>query len=164
MSNLQNTQKTLEVKIRPYSNPKNHERADQKGAARVHLSREALYDLRLDPGYKCYLWKTGDDPSTGKEALAWLTPENSLNKKVIQISKVFQEAGGFKLGDDLNICAGAKPDVADNITLREIPIDVTAKDGSQEVAPELNAEELSHWTWYLKDYLCTCAGQIIIHQ
>ena len=40
------TQKTLEVKIRPYSG-QNQERPDQKGISRVHLSREALLDLSM---------------------------------------------------------------------------------------------------------------------
>jgi hypothetical protein len=39
-------QKTLEVKIRPYSG-QNQERPDQKGISRVHLSREALLDLSM---------------------------------------------------------------------------------------------------------------------
>lgn len=41
------TQKTLEVKIRPYSG-QNQERPDQKGISRVHLCKEALLDLSMD--------------------------------------------------------------------------------------------------------------------
>lgn len=155
MSNGQSTQKTLEVKIRPYTNPKNHERPDQKGASRVHLSRDALYDLRLDSGQRCYLWKIGEDENTRKEAIAWLTPESSLNKRVIQISKVFQDASGFKLGDDLYICPAGNMEVAETVSLREILGERKIKDGKEEPTfpPELETEELSHWSWYLGDHL-----------
>jgi AAA family ATPase len=157
MSTSQTTQKTLEVKIRPYTNSKIHDRQDQKGASRVHLSREALHDLRLDSGQKCYLWKIGDDDSSRREAIVWLTPENSLSKKVIQISKVFQDASNFTLGDDLYICAAGNLDEAETISLREIPVVLRAKDGKElPQPPELGNEELPHWSWYLEEFLCIC--------
>jgi len=147
MSNIQDTQKTLEVKIRPYSSQNNQERPDQKGVSRVHICREALLDLKLESGQPCYLWKIGENEDEKREAIAWLTAEKSLSKKVVQISKTFQEACGFKLGDDLNIKAAGTLSIAKSIVLK----DVTAQD--IEAAPELEEEDRPHWEWYLRESL-----------
>lgn len=150
MSNIQETQKTLEVKIRPYSNQTNQERPDQKGVSRVHLCRDALLDLKLDSGRPCYLWKTTETEDQRKEAIAWLTTEKYLSKKVIQISKTFQELCGFKLGDDLNIKATGSPYVApaESIILR----DITAQE--LDATPELGDQDRPHWEWFLRESLC----------
>jgi AAA family ATPase len=147
MSNTPNTQKTLEVKIRPYSNQNNQERPDQKGASRVHLCREALLDLKLDSGQSCYLRKVDDAESERREAIAWLTTEKSLSKKVVQMSKSFQEACGFKLGDDVKISAGGAIEVASSIVLR----DITAQE--LDTTPELGDQDRSHWEWFLRENL-----------
>lgn len=149
MSNTQDTQKTLEVKIRPYSSQNNQERPDQKGVSRVHICREALLDLKLESGQPCYLWKIGESEDGRREAIAWLTAEKSLSKKVVQISKTFQEACGFKLGDDLNIKAAGTLSIAESIVLK----DVTAQDA--DAAPELGEEDRPHWEWYLRESLGT---------
>jgi AAA family ATPase len=146
MSNIQDTQKTLEVKIRPYSN-QNQERPDQKGVSRVHLCKEALLDLRLESGQPCYLWKSVESSDQRREAIAWLTTEKSLSKKVVQMSKTFQEAYGFKLGDDLNISAAGTLGIAEVIEMR----DVTTLE--LDSAPELGDEERPHWEWYLRESL-----------
>src|SRR3954452_5103984 len=105
MSDNKNTEKTLEAKVRPYPNPNSQERPDQKGVSRVLLSRDALLHLGLESGQICYLWRNGENQDRIK-AIAWLTSEKSMSKKVIQISKAFQDLYGLKLGEDLNICAG----------------------------------------------------------
>ncbi|TVY30306.1 ATPase family protein [Lachnellula hyalina] len=140
---MSTTPKTLEVKIRPYSVP-NSERPDLKGASRVHLSAEALRELNLRSGLPCYLWK--DDPEKRREAIAWATTEKNLNKAVVQTSKAFQEAYGFKLGDDVNICAaGAEVPTVESVILR----DITPKLGTSDV-PELEDDDLVGWEWYLR--------------
>jgi AAA family ATPase len=150
MSIIQDTQKTLEVKIRPYSSQNNQERPDQKGMSRVHLCRDALLDLKLDSGKPCYLWKTTETEEQRREAIAWLTTEKSLSRKVIQISKTFQEQCGFKLGDDLMIKATGAPYVtsAESIVLR----DISAQD--VDATPELGEEDRHHWEWFLRESLC----------
>ncbi|KAH8802819.1 putative ATPase family gene 2 protein [Xylogone sp. PMI_703] len=140
-------QKFLEVKIRPYASQNNQDRPDQKGVARVHMCRDILLDLRLDPGQPCYLWKTDQDPSKRREAIAWLTSEKALSKKVIQISKSFQEACGFKLGDDLYISSAGSIKPAENVVLRDISIQ------EPEKLPELAAQDRVHWEWYLREAL-----------
>ncbi|CZR63922.1 related to AAA family ATPase [Phialocephala subalpina] len=149
MSNIQDTQKTLEVKIRPFSNPKDQERPDQRGVSRVHLSRDALLDLRLDPGKPCYLWKTSEPESQRREAVAWVTTEKSLSKKVCLMSKTFQELYGFKLGDELFIKATGASYItpAESIVLR----DLTAPD--VDTTPEIEEDDRHHWEWYLRDSL-----------
>lgn len=148
MSNTpKDTQKTLEVKIRPYSNQNNQERPDQKGASRVHLCREALLDLKLESGQICYLRKTAESENEPREAIAWLTAEKSLSKKVVQMSKSFQEACGFKLGDDVEISAGGAAPVATSIVLRDITVQ------ELEAIPKLREQDKPHWEWFLRESL-----------
>ena len=147
MSNIQDTQKILEVKIRPYSNQSNQERPDQKGVSRVHLCKEALLDLKLESGQPCYLWKTGESSDQRREAIAWLTAEKSLSKKVVQMSKTFQEACGVKLGDDLNICAAGTLGTAEVVVMRDIT------NLELENVPELGDQDRPHWEWYLRESL-----------
>lgn len=64
----------------------------------------------------------------------------------MQTSKAFQEAYGFKLGDDVNICAaGAEVTTVESVVLR----DITPKLGTSDV-PELDNEDQAHWEWCLK--------------
>lgn len=144
---LQDSQKTLEVKIRPYSNQNSQERPDQKGASRVHLCREALLDLKLESGQVCYVTKVNEPDGERREAVAWLTGEKSLSKKVVQMSKAFQDACGYKLGDDVKISTGGSLDVATSIVLR----DITAQEFA--ATPELSSQDKPHWEWFLRESL-----------
>lgn len=147
MSNPPDTQKTLEVKIRPYSGPNNQERPDQKGVSRVHMCKEALMDLRIEAGQPIYLCKDGQNQEERREAIAWPTAEKALSKKVVQMSKTFQEVCGYKLGDDLKISAAGPLREAESIVLR----DLTAEEPS--IVPELGDEDKSHWVWFLRESL-----------
>ncbi|KAH6671866.1 putative ATPase family gene 2 protein [Halenospora varia] len=144
MSN-QEMQKTLEVKIRPYSGQNNQERPDLKGVSRVHFSRDALLDLRIDSGQAIYLWKADQSQDQKREAVAWLTAEKSLSKKVVQISKSFQEAAGYKLGDDLLVAAAGNLKVATNVVLRDIT--------DSENAAGMKDKDKAHWEWLLEQSL-----------
>ncbi|POS87107.1 AAA family ATPase-like protein [Erysiphe pulchra] len=147
MTNTINTESKIEVKIRPFSGAHNQERPDQKGVSRVYLCKEALTELKLDPGQVCYLSKLDETEKRKREAIVWLTFEKNLSKKVIQISKTFQEACGFKLGDDLVVRAAG--------TLRESEIlilkDVTVLCDNE--TPELEQQDKSHWEWYIRENL-----------
>lgn len=149
MENSQEPDRTLEVKIRPFSNPKYQEPPHQNGAARIHLNSEALRELDLKAGQLCYLWRADEGLKHMREAIVWPTNEKSMSKKIVQMTKPFQEATGFKLADDLKICATAIANqavkVADVISLR----DITGKD-----VPELTEEETFCWQWFVKrEYL-----------
>lgn len=154
MSNTQDMQKTLEVKIRPYSNQNNQERPDQKGVSRVHMCKEALMDLGLQPGQAICLWRKDESTGTRREAVAWLTAEKNLSKKVVQMSKTFQEVCGFKLADDLVIGAAGNVNVAESIILRDVT------DGTEPV-PELKSEDRLHWEWYLRENLGRSSFSIV---
>lgn len=158
MSNIQDRQRTLEVKIRPYSSQNNQERPDQKGVSRVHLCRDALLDLKLDSGQPCFLWKTTETEEQRREAIAWLTSEKSLSRKVIQISKTFQDQCGFKLGDDLIIKASGAQCVApaESIFLR----DISAQ--GLDATPELSEEDRHHWEWFLRESLCMLSFFVLL--
>ncbi|KAG9233680.1 putative ATPase family gene 2 protein [Amylocarpus encephaloides] len=140
--NMSNT-KTLEVKIRPFQS--SQERADQKGVSRVHLSKEALFDLKLEAGQPCLIWKAAETPDQKREAIAWPTTEKSLGKKAAQISRTFQEVCGFKLSDDLKISAAGPLQMAESIVLR----DITPEDSG----PELKEEDKGAWDWPLRESL-----------
>jgi AAA family ATPase len=148
MSNTQDIQKTLEVKIRPYSSQNNQERPDQRGVSRVHMCKEALMELGLQSGQACYLWKKDESSDTRRESVAWLTAEKNLSKKVVQMSKTFQEVCGYKLADDLIIGAAGNVNIAESIVLS----DVTITEGAEPV-PELESEDKPHWEWYLRENL-----------
>ncbi|KAL2065615.1 hypothetical protein VTL71DRAFT_3285 [Oculimacula yallundae] len=147
MSNTQETQKTLEVKIRPFANQSFKERADQNGVARVYLTTMALSELNLKPGMLCKIWKKGELEK--KEAIAWNTTENRNNKKVINMSKTYQDYCGFLLSDDLVICICGAGTVS---TARSVFMrDITSQE-SGELA-EIGDEDRPHWEWFLKDHL-----------
>ncbi|TAQ87135.1 hypothetical protein B7494_g4521 [Chlorociboria aeruginascens] len=145
MPDIQETQKVLEVKVRPYQ--VNSERPDQKGASRVYMCRDSLLDLRLESGQPCYLWKLDQDVSQRREALAWLTPEKSMSRKVVQISRVLQEACDMKLGDDLYVGAAGNLAAAESIILR----DITTQES--DAIMDISTEDRPHWEWYLKENL-----------
>jgi len=145
MSN--DTEKTLEVKIRPYSNPNTQERPDQKGTSRVHLCRDAMLDLKLESGQVCYIWKAHEAENERRQAIAWLTSEKSLSRKVIQVSKSFQDACGLKLGDDVKISAGGSLKEASSIVFR----DITAQE--IDTVPELAVQDKPFWAWFLRESL-----------
>lgn len=151
MSSFVPSGKTLEVKIRPFSSGV-QERADQKGVARVNLCKESLLDLRLESGQPCFLWKEGEQK---REAIAWLTAEKSLSKKVIQVAKTFQEVCGFKLGDDVFISAAGSLASAENIILQDTS--AAELDGVSDLGPE----ERPHWEWFLEESLGKCHSHFI---
>ena len=128
----------------------------------MNMALGTLLDLGLESGQTCYIWRVGDTFDSKREATAWLAAEKNLSRKVVQLSKAFQEACGFKLVDELNICSagGAFPRIAENVLLR----DVTAEE--DDAVSELTETERPHWEWYvghqlsmylyLKIYLSIC--------
>lgn len=151
MANAQ--EKTLEVKVRPYPN-QSQERPDQDGASRVLLSMNTLLDLGLTSGQTCYVWKSGEveggagEKREMREAVAWLSTEKNLSKKVAQLSKAFQEACGFKLSDELGIASagGVQPKVVKSVVCRDMSVE-------GEGLPVLDEEDRVHWEWHLKRHM-----------
>ena len=79
-----------------------------------------------------------------------------MSKKVVQISKTFQEACGFKLGDDIFISAGGNLNVAESVLLR----DITAKE--VDTCPELSSRDRPYWEWGLEENLGVL-GFVVTH-
>jgi hypothetical protein len=143
MSDKQNTQKTLEVKIRTLPG---QERQDQKDVSRVFLSIDTLRDFPLRAGQPCYLWKIDDPQSQHREAVVYPSTQK-LNKNVLQMFKTFQEACGFKLDDRVAMASAEDFQTVSCVVLR---------DASSISA--LNEKERPHWEWYLSDKL----GQLFL--
>ena len=129
-------------------------------------------ELGLQSGQACYLWKRGETSDKKSEAVVWLTSEKNLSKKVVQMSKTFQEVCGFKLADDLVIGAAGNVNIAESIVLR----DVTIAEGGEPV-PELSKEDIPYWEWYLREnlgrssislppilFLCRLSKQIRVYE
>lgn len=148
MSHSKDVHKILEVKIRPFSNHNSQELRDQRGVSRVHLSKEALFDLKLESGQPCYLWKKGTSGNQKREAIAWLASEKTLGKKALQMTRTFQEVCGFNLADDCHICAAGPLRVAESVVLR----DLTPKEN--DTIPELAGDLKANWVVFLREQLC----------
>lgn len=138
MSDLQNTQRCVEVKIRTLPNT---ERSDRKDQSRVFLSMDTLLELRLEAGQPCTLCKVGDDILLKREAIAWPSAQK-INKNVMQMFKTFQDHCGFRLEDVIAVSAAGPLMTADTVVLRDM---------SEKALVE---EDREHWEWYLHDKLC----------
>lgn len=146
MSDIPNTSKTLEVKIRALAG---QERQDQKDLSRVFLSRDALLELRLEAGQPCYLWKMDEESAPRREAIAWPSAQK-LNKNVLQMFKTFQEICDFRLEDRIGVAPAGKLLTPDCILLR----DSSNSDALQE-------KDRTHWEWFLEDKLSRFSFYII---
>jgi AAA family ATPase len=121
----------------------------------VYLSKEAIFDLRLEAGQPCFLWRAGEDEGQKREAIAWPTSEKSLGKKAAQMTRTFQEMCGFKLSDDLKISAAGPLQMLETIVLR----DVTALDSLSE----LTVEDKLVWDWPVRESLCKSKSLFFDH-
>ncbi|KAG4027110.1 hypothetical protein MFRU_033g00800 [Monilinia fructicola] len=135
--------KILELKIRPYQ-AQSQERPDFKNVARVYVCTDVLLDLQVKSGETCYLWKSSEGEHTRREAVIWLATEK-LSRKVVQVSKAFQEACGFRLSDEvLNIAGGGELSVAKEILIKDVGM-------VEGVMPELKGRVKVGWECILED-------------
>lgn len=119
--------KSIDAKVRPLSNV-SLERASLLGAARIYISKDSLISLTggLDSGRPCVIesLQTDDTSSNAsgaettspkrREASLWALPEKNVSANVVMMTRAFQEATGFKLGDVVRISlaeAAVTPDV-----------------------------------------------------
>ncbi|KAH7160929.1 P-loop containing nucleoside triphosphate hydrolase protein [Dactylonectria macrodidyma] len=117
---------SLDAKVRPLSNT-SLEKSSLLGAARIYVSRDSLLSLTgtLENGKHCLVTRldspvqkdAADDPGEiQREASLWILPEKNLSPNVVMMTRAFQEAAGFKLGDQVRITlAGTTPDVEEVI-------------------------------------------------
>ncbi|TGO11331.1 hypothetical protein BTUL_0112g00210 [Botrytis tulipae] len=137
-------EKLLELKVRPYQ-AQSQERPDFRNVARVYVCTDVLLDLQVKNGETCYLWKSSEGEHTRREAVIWLATEK-LSRKVVQVSKAFQEACGFKLSDDVIVARGAKLEVAKEILIKDVGM-------VEGVMRELTGDAEIAWKFVLDDLL-----------
>lgn len=108
--------KSIDAKVRPLSNV-SLERASLVGAARIYVSKDSLISLTggLDSGRTCIIESLQTDDSSSnaseaetsskkrREASLWALPEKNVSANVVMMTRAFQEATGFKLGDFVRI-------------------------------------------------------------
>ncbi|PHH69471.1 hypothetical protein CDD83_5710 [Cordyceps sp. RAO-2017] len=130
--------RSIEAKVRPVANP-SLEKASMAGAARLYISKESLLSLThgLDHGKRCVVERLAgaDDggPAPRREASLWLLPDKNVSPNVVMMTRAFQDASGFRIGDLVRIALAdaAVPD-ADEVVLR----DTADEDGAGEPPPE----------------------------
>lgn len=144
MSNIPDTQKTLEVKIQLYGG---QESPSQKGLSRVYMSAENLMNLQLKSGEACYIWKSEDGFEKRREAIAWAS-EKKLPNTVVQATKTFLGMCHFELNNQVKICPGPSLTTAESVSLE----DITPGLGTDRIGP-IEDEDLIYWEWHLKDSL-----------
>lgn len=138
----------IEVKVRPISNTDKSAEKSLKGASRIYVSKENLYELTgtaLENGKPCIVEKTlSDGQMVQREASLWVAPGN-LSRAVAQMSKPFQDACGFTLEDRIKIIyvEGSTISEAEEVLLE----DVTEK---QEAISE---EDRLFWERTIKGHL-----------
>ncbi|KAF4970255.1 hypothetical protein FSARC_2661 [Fusarium sarcochroum] len=124
---------SITAKIRPLANT-SLEKASLLGAARVYVSKDALISLNgnLQNGKHCLVTRLeGNTRDAAKEdapqeepiqreATLWILPEKNISPNVVMITRAFQEATGFKIGDLVRIeVAGTTPD-AEEVVVQDV--------------------------------------------
>lgn len=139
--------KFVQVRIRPVPSPSDKS-GDKtlKGASRIYVNKENLLELTgtaLENGKPCFVEKTLDDgKATTREASLWAAADPKVSRGVVQMSKPFQDACGFKLGDEVRVIYtdGQAVPEAEEVVFE----DVTTGQ------PEIKKEHLTFLEWNLK--------------
>ncbi|UNI13451.1 AAA+-type ATPase [Purpureocillium takamizusanense] len=159
--------KYIDAKVRPLANNTGLEKASLQGAARVYVTKDAFLSLTsssLDSRV-CLVEKlaappssapatavgaiAGDDegsapPPTRREALLCPHPQG-MSPNVVQMTRAFIEASGFKLGDPVRIMLAENPAAADG---EEVVVEDASTDEDKLTA---EARQLPIWksSWEL---------------
>ncbi|KAL2691623.1 hypothetical protein Neosp_002012 [[Neocosmospora] mangrovei] len=121
--------KSIDAKVRPLANT-SLEKSSLIGAARIYVSKDTMLSLNgnLESGKHCIVTRL-DNPREAKEdgpreelkreASLWILPEKNLSPNVVMMTRAFQDATGFKIGDPVRIAlAGTTPD-AEEIVVQD---------------------------------------------
>ncbi|ROW16801.1 hypothetical protein VPNG_01730 [Cytospora leucostoma] len=142
--------KFIEVKVRPIptSSDKSSDKS-LKGASRIYVNKEVLYELTgtaQENGKPCFVERTLEDgKSITREASLWAATDPKLSRAVVQMSKPFQDACEFKLGDQVKLIYtdGKTISDAEEVALEDVTPD----------QPAIAEEDLAGWQWVLKGQL-----------
>lgn len=135
--------KFIDAKVRPLANP-SLEKTSLLGAARLYVSKDSLIALTngLESNKPCVVEKildgstpvTADDVASQpirREASLCVLPEKNLSPNVVMMTRAFQDATGFRVGDQVRIAlAAATPDI-DVVVVRDVG------DAEADAAPQL---------------------------
>ncbi|PSS00621.1 P-loop containing nucleoside triphosphate hydrolase protein [Coniella lustricola] len=143
--------KFIEVKVRPIPTSSSDKGADKslKGASRIYVNKEVLYELAgtaLENGKPCAVEKTlPDGQVTRREGSLWTAADPKLSRAVAQMSKAFQDACEFKLGDQVKVIYSGEKTVpgAEDVLLEDITAD----------QPSIRGEDLLFWARSVKGHL-----------
>ncbi|KAG6003067.1 hypothetical protein E4U54_000750 [Claviceps lovelessii] len=97
--------KSIDAKVRPLANPA-LEKASLLGAARLYVSKDTLIALTngLENGKPCVVEKLDDQEGLPtREASLWVMPDKNLSPNIVVMTRAFQDATGFKIGDQVRI-------------------------------------------------------------
>ena len=120
--------RSIDAKVRPLANA-SLEKASLLGAARIYVSKESLIALTngLESGRPCVIERLADDqpqhvPIQKREASLFILPEKNLSPNVVMMTRAFQDATGFKIGDQVRIALlpeSALPEV-DEVVVQDV--------------------------------------------
>lgn len=142
--------KYIEVKVRPIptSSDKSSDKS-LKGASRVYVNKEVLVELTgtaLENGKPCFVERTLEDGrAVTREASLWAATDPKMSRAVVQMSKPFQDACEFKLGDQVKLIYtdGKAIPEAEEVVIEDLTVD----------QPSIKQENLIHWAWAIKGQL-----------
>lgn len=138
--------KSIDAKVRPLANP-SLEKASLLGAARLYVSKDSLIALTgaLDNGHACIVEKLGveklgdDTPGPDgttpagplrREAALCALPDKNVSPNVVMMSRAFQDATGFKIGDQVRLAMAEAP----TPEAQEVAV-IDVSEGAQEDPP-----------------------------
>lgn len=125
ISFVEMVKKSIDAKVRPLANP-SLEKTSLLGAARLYVSKDSLIALTngLESNKPCVVEKLrleGDDSEPiRREALLSVLPEKNLSPNVVMMTRVFQEATGFKVGDQVRISMRETTPDVDEVVVRDM--------------------------------------------
>lgn len=117
---------SIDAKVRPLANA-GLEKASLFGAARLYISKDSMIALTngLESNKACVVEKLPDDSAPDwepvkREASLCVLPEKNLSPNVVMMTRAFQDASGFRVGDQVRISLlEATPD-ADEVVVRNM--------------------------------------------
>lgn len=114
--------KSIDAKVRPLANA-SLEKTSLLGAARLYISKDSMIALTngLESNKPCLVEKLSDDAAQDaivREASLCVLPEKNLSPNVVMMTRAFQDASGFKVGDQIRVSLLDKTPDAEDVVVR----------------------------------------------
>lgn len=123
---------SIDAKVRPLANP-GLEKTSLLGAARLYISKDSMIALTngLESYKACLVEKLDEEGSEPirREASLCVLPEKNLSPNVVMMTRAFQDASGFRVGDQVRISLlEATPD-ANEVVVKSVAEGADAGEG-----------------------------------